>query len=258
MSRVASGEEAAPRGHLVVVGGGKTNPEITRKALDLAGGTKARVVILPQASELPDTGEKSTLLWRELGAQTVVAIKDLGAAEARREIEAAGVIWMPGGSQNKLAGAIRDAGLEDLIRTRYRDGAVVGGTSAGAAVISQLMITGEADLRSITSGATKTAEGLGLWPEVIVDQHFVKRQRFARLVSAVLDHPDKIGVGIDEETAVIVTGGEWRVLGSSSVIVIDARDAKRGDSKPGAIASATDLRVHVLKAGMTWKPSARP
>ena len=255
---VLDASEPAPRGHLVVVGGGRTQPEFIRLALELGGGAKARVVILAQASELPDSGAKSVTLWRELGASTVSAIDDLHATGARAELEAASVIWMPGGDQNRLVKAIRDAGLADVIRTRYRDGAVVGGTSAGAAVLSQLMITGEAELQAITADATKIAEGLGLWPEVIVDQHFVKRQRYARLLSAVLDHPEKIGVGIDEETAVIVSEEGWKVIGRSSVVIIDARDAKRGETKPGGIASATGLRVHLLKAGMTWKPTEQP
>lgn len=193
VSPVLDASEAAARGHLVVVGGGRTQPEFLKLALELGGGAKARVVVLAQASELPDAGAKSVALWRDLGASTVAANTDLHAAGARAELEAANVIWMPGGDQNRLVQAIRDAGLADVIRKRYRDGAVVGGTSAGAAVVSQLMITGEAELQSITAGATKIAEGLGLWPEVIVDQHFVKRQRYARLLSAVLDHPEKIG-----------------------------------------------------------------
>jgi len=250
--------EPPPLGHLVVVGGGKTNPEIMQHALALGGGPAAHVVILPQASEVADTGEKSAAMWRELGAGTVTPLPDLHAAGTRPAIEAASVIWMPGGDQNVLAKALREAGLADAILTRYRAGAVVGGTSAGAAITSQLMITGEADLQSITAGATQIAAGLGLWPEVIVDQHFVKRQRYGRLFSAVLDHPEKIGVGIDEETAVVVSPDGWHVLGKSSVVIIDARSAQRPPAEPGTIASATGLRVHLLKAGMTWPLTGQP
>ena len=253
-----AGGEATALGHLVVVGGGTTNPEIMKEMLGLGGGAEASVVVLAQASQLPDAAAKSIAMWRGLGVANVTSLDDLHAAGARATIGKAGVIWMPGGDQNRLATAIHEAGLAELIRSRHRAGAVVGGTSAGAAVFSQLMMTGKADLQSITAGATKFAEGLGLWPEVIVDQHFVKRQRYARLLSAVLDHPEKIGVGIDEETAVIVSADGWKIIGNSSVLVIDARDAKRVESKPGEIASAIGLHVHLLKAGMTWKPSAAP
>ena len=121
--------------------------------------------------------------------------------------------------------AIDGTGLAEVIRARYQAGAIVGGTSAGAAVISEAMITGDADLQSLTAQKTVIAKGLGLWPEVIVDQHFLKRQRDNRLISAVIDHPSLVGVGIDESTAVVVHGGSFDVIGESSVVVIDARDA---------------------------------
>ena len=237
------------QGHLMVVGGGKTNPDFIREALALGGGVQARVAILAQASALADSGEKSGAMWRELGATEVAVLAVLADPRSRAQLESATVLWMPGGDQNKLMAAVNDAGLGELIRQRYRDGAVVGGTSAGAAVMSELMLTGEADLTSISPGATKLAPGLALWPEVIVDQHFVKRQRFARLLSAVLDRPEKIGVGIDEETAVLVSAGAWKILGKHCVLVIDARAAK-----PGEPASATGLALHILRAGMTWHP----
>ena len=235
-----------PRGHLVVVGGGATDHRIVERALALAGGVTAQVAILPQASALPDAGENSAAMWRELGVEKVRVVDATATAEARTILESAAVIWMPGGDQNKLMAALTAAHLDELIRARYRAGAVVGGTSAGAAVVSEVMLTGEADLQSLTPGATKTAPGLALWPEVIVDQHFLKRQRFNRLLSAVLDHPDKIGVGIDEGTAVIVSGGRWEVLGASSVLIVDARHAADG------------IRLRVLRPGMNWQPAAAP
>jgi len=214
--------ECATPGPLVVVGGGKTNPAILSETLRLGGGTQARVAILPQASELPDTGEKSASLWREAGAAEATVV-DLKAADAARAtLSDATLIWMPGGDQNRLVAALQQAGLVELLRDCRARGAVIGGTSAGAAVLSELMITGEADLGSVSADAVKLAPGLGLWPEVIVDQHFLKRQRFNRLLSAVLAHPEKTGVGIDEGTAVIVTNKSWRIIGASQVMLIRA------------------------------------
>ncbi len=114
--------------------------------------------------------------------------------------------------------------------------------------MSALMITGDADLESITPQATKLAGGLGLWSDVIVDQHFLKRQRFNRLFSAILDHPDKIGVGIDEGTVVIVGPLDWEVIGAGNVLVIDAR------SNSVSKTPATDAQLHLLRPGMRWKP----
>ena len=142
--------------------------------------------------------------------------------------------------------------MPDAIRARYRDGALVGGTSAGAAVMSASMITGEADLQSITAAKTELKPGLGLWPEVIVDQHFLKRQRNNRLISAVLDHPELVGVGVDETTAVFVTGREFEVLGKNSVVVIDARKAAVDKTPAGGLATGRGLVMSVLKEGMKF------
>jgi cyanophycinase len=239
---------AAPgTGPLVVVGGGKADDTVLRRALELAGGKDAPIAILPQASSLPDTGEKAANLWRAFGATKITVASELAAEKTKTALREATLIWMPGGQQTKLMQALNEAGIPDILRERHRAGAVIGGTSAGAAVMSRLMITGESDLESITPQATKLAEGLSLWPEVIVDQHFMKRQRFNRLMSAVLDHPDKIGVGIDEGAAVIVSSKSLEVFGGK-VLIIDARASAFG--KP----PATNAQLHLLSPGMTWKP----
>src|SRR5205814_5842641 len=137
------------------------------------------------------------------------------------------------------------------IRARHAAGVVVGGTSAGAAILSAVMLTGDADLKSVSRGKTITAPGLGLWPDVIVDQHFLARQRGNRLISAVLDHPALVGVGIDESTAVVVRGTRIEAIGKSAVIVIDPRGAKVAAPDSGPVAAGTGLVFHVLRSGMT-------
>lgn len=247
----AQNNVAMPKGWLFVVGGGKANPDLARQALSLGGGIKAKVVIIPHGSELLDPGTSSVAFWRQLGARKVVSLADLADPNSRKELSTATVVWMPGGSQNKLAAAIQKAKLTEVILARYQEGAVIGGTSTGAAVMAETMLQGGPPVLAMTTGTTQVADGLGLWPEVIIDMHFLKRQRFARLFNAVLDHPDKIGVGIDEETAVLVHEGRWQILGKSSVVVVDARQST-SHGKPGEPASATDLVVHLLGPGMTW------
>jgi len=242
--------QPAPRGHLVVVGGGGVPDVILTRALELAGGPSAPIVIFPQASELADTGDVAAEMWKKAGATNVRWMPLTDAAAARQAVESAAFIWFPGGDQAKLMKAFEGTGVPDVIARRYREGAVVGGTSAGAAVMSAIMLTGDADLQSITVGATKTAPGLGLWPEVIVDQHHLKRQRQSRLISLVLEHPALIGIGIDERTAAIVSGPRVEVVGESSVFVVDARRAKIEPRAPGALSAARDVTLHVLTAGM--------
>jgi cyanophycinase len=238
-------------GALVVVGGGGTGPEIVSKALALAGGTGAIVVVLPQSSAEPDAGDSSVKMWLDAGAReaATVSFTDKGAAAALRR---ATLIWIPGGDQNRFMKAIDETDLAGVIRERHRAGVTVGGTSAGAAVIADAMFTGEADLKSLTAGATVVARGLGLWPEVLIDQHFLKRQRDNRLISAVLDRPSLVGVGIDEGTAVVVRDGSFEVIGKSSVVVIDARGAAVDKAAPGALVSGRGVKLAVLHAGQSY------
>jgi cyanophycinase len=253
---VAPGVAASPvdpNGHLVVVGGGGVPDVVLKRALELAGGPTAPIVILPQASELADTGEVAAEMWRKAGATKVTPLVMIDLPAARQAIQAASLIWFPGGDQNRLMKALDGTGLPELIARRYQDGAVVGGTSAGAAVLSTIMLTGDADLQSMTAGATKTAPGLGLWPDVIVDQHFLKRQRHSRLISLVLEHPALVGVGIDERTAAIVSGPRLEVLGESSVLVIDARRATVEPREGGKLSAARNVTMHVLTTGMAME-----
>lgn len=243
---------AASEGTLVLVGGGEINEIIVTRTLELSGGPQAVVAVLPQASVEPGEGDSSVAMWKKAGAKDARTVDFSDREAARRAIESATLIWMPGGDQNRFMKAIAGTGLDDLIRARHEAGVVVGGTSAGAAIISKVMLTGEGDVKRVTIGTTITAPGLGLWPGVIVDQHFLARQRTSRLVSAVLDHPALVGIGIDESTAVIVRGSIVAAIGSSAVIVIDARRAAVARGPDGAVAGGVGLAFHVLRSGMTF------
>lgn len=241
----------AQPGALVVVGGGGTGPDIVARTLALSGGKDAIVAVLPQSSGEPDAGESSVKMWLDAGAReaAIVAFTGKDAAAALRR---ATLIWIPGGDQNRFMQAIERTGLAEVIRERHRAGATVGGTSAGAAVLADAMFTGDADLKSIAARATVIAKGLGVWPEVLIDQHFLKRQRGNRLLSAVMDHPRLVGVGIDEATAVIVRGASFDVAGKSSVVVIDAREARIDKAAAGAPLSGVGMKLAVLRAGQTY------
>jgi cyanophycinase len=242
----------AQNGALVVVGGGNTGPDIIGKALELAGGRDAIVTILPQSSAEPDAGDTSVKMWRDAGAREAAKVSFGDRAAAEAALRRATLIWLPGGDQNRFMTAIAGTGLADVIRERYEAGAVIGGTSAGAAVLSDAMITGEADLQSLTAGRTILAKGLGLWPEVIVDQHFLKRQRGNRLLSAVLDRRTLVGIGLDESTAVVVRRGSLDVIGRSSVVIIDPRGAEIERASDGQPAAGTNLKLSVLRAGDSY------
>lgn len=236
-------------GAIVAVGGGGTTDAIVSRTLDLAGGKNAVVVVLPQSSAVENAGDSSVKMWLDAGAKAARKV-DFKDPDARAALEAATLIWMPGGDQNRFMKAIAGTGLDDVIRARHKAGVVVGGTSAGAAVLSELMINGEADLKSLTAGKTELGKGLGLWTGGIFDQHFLQRQRTNRLLSAVLDHPDRIGVGIDEATAAVLRDGRIEVVGRSAVTVFDARKATVHKASDTAL-GATGIVTSVLREGMT-------
>ena len=248
---LATAAAAASPGAIVAVGGGGTTDAILARTLELAGGKgNAIVVVLPQSSAAEDAGDGSVKMWLEAGAREArkVDFKDPGARDA---ITRATLIWMPGGDQNRFMQAIAGTGLDDVIRARHRAGAVVGGTSAGAAVLSSSMITGDADLQSLASGKTVLAKGLGLLTDVNVDQHFLRRQRTNRLLGAVLDNPKVVGVGVDEATAAIFKDERIEVVGRSAVVVFDARDAEVQKPASGGVVAARNVKTAVLRDGMT-------
>jgi len=224
--------QATPHpGHLIVAGGGPLPVEAAQRALALAGGKEARVVIFPQASGLSNAGARSRAFWEKSGARHVTVIEAGDPPKAAlAAIGKADLIWLPGGGQNRLMAFLNKNGLVEPIRDRYRQGATVGGTSAGAAVLSPIMLTGRVSREGSGASRTVTDKGLGLWQGVIVDTHFYRRQRFDRLKGAVIDHATEVGVGIDEATAVVVDGDgkHFEVLGKSKVKVIDARKAGAG------------------------------
>ena len=240
-----------PRGALVIVGGGGTTDAIVAKTIALAGGRNAVVAVLPQSSAAATAGDSSVKMWLDAGAKSAkkVAFTD---PDAKAVLESATLIWIPGGDQNRFMSSIDGTGLDTVIREAYRRGTIVGGTSAGAAVMSEWMMTGEAELTSLLAGKTELKKGLGLWPEAIVDQHFLKRQRNNRLLSAVLERPTLVGVGVDEATAVIVRGGKFEAVGRSNVVVFDARRGKVERATAEGYPAGADIRLTVLREGMTY------
>ena len=242
---------AGQSGTLIVVGGGNTGPDIVSKTLAIAGGSSAVIAVLPQASAEADAGDGSVKMWQDAGAKEAVKVTFADRDAAAAALKRATLIWIPGGDQNRFMKAIQGTGLDDVIRDRYRHGVAVGGTSAGAAVLVEAMFTGDADLKSLKSGSTIIAPGLGLWA-VLVDQHFLTRQRDNRLLSAVLDHPDLVGIGIDESTAVIVRGDAFDVIGKSAVVVIDARHATVDTVPAGTPVSGRGISLAILHSGQHY------
>jgi cyanophycinase len=263
---------AGARGTLYIVGGGTQSDTLVRHFIDLAGGAgRARIAILPMASEeSAESGRDKAEQLRGMGADAFVVdvTREQAATDSvARLIDGATGIWFPGGDQARLTRALLGTATLRAIHARFAAGAVVGGTSAGAAIMSDSMITGDQrrpgvdtvgtfDNRypRIARGMMVIAPGLGFLHGAIVDQHFIRRERQNRLVSVVLENPTLVGVGIDEGTAVRVDpDGRWTVEGRSAAIVYDAREASV--TSPPARLGAAGVRVHLLPAGSTFDPA---
>jgi cyanophycinase len=226
---------AVPAGTLVVIGGAEEKlgrKPVLRRFVELAGGTDARIVVCPTASALGDEITKlyETVFGR-LGVSDVVAVRPQTRAEAEdpatvAAVEAATAVFMTGGNQLKLSSVVTGTAFGDAIGAAYRRGAVIGGTSAGASVLSEHMVAFGASGATPKNRISQLARGLGLLPGVIIDQHFSQRNRYGRLLSLVAQNPSLLGLGVDEDTAAVVSGGRFvEVIGRGSVFVCDGRSA---------------------------------
>ena len=255
----------------MLVGGGPIPPSVRRGFVQLAGGAgRARIAVFPLASSVATTGPSTAAEFASFGARTFVIDVSLATANSdslARMLDSATGIWFAGGDQNRITRALAGSSLERAIRTRFAAGAVVGGTSAGAAAMGDLMITGDerrlggdrppADssqgFLTIDRDNIITSRGFGLVRGAIIDQHFVRRKRHNRLISLVLENPRMLGIGIDESTALVVrSDGLFEVIGSSVVVVLDARFGQV--TNQGMAFGGSDIRMHVLPSGSILDP----
>jgi len=257
-------------GSLMIVGGGDTPLSVQKRFVALAGGSgKAKIAIFPMASRKFDEEAREVVNdFESLGADVFVFTFDRrkanGEALAIALSEFNGY-WFLGGDQSRLADALLGTRALDVIERGFQEGKIVGGTSAGAAVMTTAMLTGRyqerkknarIDEKKIARKLFETSQGFGFLEGAIIDQHFLKRARYNRLLSAVLDQPHLIGVGIDEETAVLVRpDGKWEVLGESYVKIFDARHAQVIDGEANRLDSAAEIRLHLLSEGSEFDPS---
>jgi cyanophycinase len=258
---------AAAEGRLVIVGGGAHDDVVMGPLVKMAGGQKARIVILPQASGEPlESARDQAAQFVRLGAASAdwVIFKkgEADKPENLAKFKGANMVFFTGGDQVTLVSLLAGTRMLQEVRRIYAEGGIVSGTSAGAAVMSRIMLTGDDRLapkeddyfNAIRSSAVVTAEGFGFVPDnIVIDQHFIKRKRQNRLISVVLEHPGTTGIGIDENTALVVnTGGNCSVIGDSLVTVFETDKAGpvTADARGHLAASAITMRL--LKDGDTY------
>ncbi len=249
---------------LLIIGGAEDKvgrATVLRRFVRLAGGRRARIVVIPTASSLPaEAVEAYTTIFTRLGAPQVVAVDPPArpAAVADTLVQAvdnATGVFMTGGNQLKLSQRLVGTPLADAISRAHQRGAVVAGTSAGASVMSLFMISLGADGVTPRQRSGQLTSGLGLLPGVIVDQHFDQRARYGRLMSLVAGSPNLLGMGIDEDTAAEIRDGRrLTVMGSGAVFVVDARGAVSDapEARRDAPLLVSGAVVHSLPTGATF------
>jgi cyanophycinase len=225
-----------------------------------AGGVNAHIVIIPTASSIPvEVGENYLTAFGTLGCKNVEVLdirskKDSETERAISLITNANCVMFSGGNQSKITDKIGGTTIQNILTDRYTNevGFVIAGTSAGAMVMANEMIAGGSASESFIKGAVKMYKGLGLVPSLIIDTHFVKRGRFGRISEAVAQYPELIGIGLAEDTGMIIKNNKCRVIGSGMVIIFDGRRIKHNNHKvlkEGTPMSLTNMRTHILSNG---------
>jgi len=249
------------KGHLLIIGGVQT-PEIEKKFVELAGGPDARIIIIPNAGSEPKlNSEIEQKTFTNLGAKAdyILFTRETADDESNlKKMEWANAVFFTGGDQTDLTRDMLGTKLLQKVFEIYNNGGTVGGTSAGAAVMSEVMITGNELINkdssksfvTIEKGNVETKKGFGFLKTVIIDQHFLKRKRHNRTISALIEHPNLLGVAIDESTSIIVNPDDtFEVFGNNQVLVYDPTNAKNiREDKKGNL-GISNMKLHVLISG---------
>jgi cyanophycinase len=250
--------------------GGAENKENDRPILErfvrVSGGEEADIVVIPTASRMHETGPRYEQLFRDIGAARVTAMdfdtrRDCQERGRLERLEQATGIFFTGGNQLRLTTLLGGTPVAKLIRARNARGVTVGGTSAGASILSEHMIAAGDEGSTIIAGSVRLAAGLGLTNRFIIDQHFRQRDRLGRLLTAIAYNPFAVGIGLDEDTAAFIGPDETiEVEGSGGVTIVDGSEVSYssiGEVTDGRPACMLGLRLHVLVAGATFNLHTR-
>jgi cyanophycinase len=260
-SRVPQGRK---RGWIVAIGGAE-NKENDRRILErfvrVSGGARSDIVVIPTASRMHETGARYERMFSDIGARRVTVMdfdtrRDCHEGGRLSRLEEASGIFFTGGNQLRLTTLLGGTPVARLIRTANARGVTVGGTSAGASILSEHMIAAGDEGSAVIAGSVRLAPGLGLTNRLIIDQHFRQRDRFGRLLTALAYNPFAVGVGLDEDTAAFIGPDETiEVEGSGGVTIVDGSDVSYssidnvGEGQPVCMLG---LKLHVLTAGATF------
>ena len=257
------------RGYIVPIGGAEDKEgttEILKRFMEVSGGKGTRIVIIPTASKLEDTGRRYEKIFRKLGADEARSIPFESRDDASKEewleyIDKAHGIFVTGGNQLRLTTILGGTPVARAIRRANARGVAGGGTSAGAAILSEHMIAYGAEGATPHAGAVALVPGWGLTNRIMIDQHFRQRDRLGRLLTALAYNPFAVGVGLDEDTAAFIDPHrKLTVVGTGAITIFDASELQHSsiaEAKEGKPVCMTNVRLHVLTAGGTFDLETR-
>jgi cyanophycinase len=257
------------RGTLIVVGGREDREGEKLILRSIAGHARGgRLVVATVASDVPDElWQEYHALFRGLGVKDVAHLdvdsrEDAKADAKLRILDGASTVFFTGGDQLRITSLLGDSPIYERVKRIYEDGGTVGGTSAGASVVCETMLVSGGSSSSHRIGdALRMAPGLGLLPGAIVDQHFAERGRIGRLIAAVAQNPRILGVGIDENTAIICDAKHcFRVIGAGAVYVVDGADivdSNQVEEESDRTLSVLNVRLHLLSMADEFDMEAR-
>ncbi|WP_432432689.1 cyanophycinase [Clostridium swellfunianum] len=258
------------KGNLIIIGGAedkKGEKEILKEVCSKIDKEREELVIATVATDLPkEVGAEYKMIFEKLGVRniSILNVEDRKDAFENHNVEMvqkASLIFFTGGDQLKITSLLGGSPLFKALHESNQNGCVYVGTSAGASVVSDTMVITGDDEESPKKCTLKMAPGLGLIKNVIIDQHFAQRGRIGRLLVAVAENPESLGIGIDEDTAIMVNNkGEFQVTGSGAVYVIDGSSISYtnvSEQNPDEILSMFDIKMHVLKKGDKFELNTR-
>jgi len=261
--------EGSARGWIIPIGGAE-NKENDRHILErfvrCSGGREADIVVIPTASRLNETGPRYERLFKAIGVDRVTVMdfdtrRDCQEPGRLARLEEATGIFFTGGNQLRLSTLLGGTPVAKLVRAQNARGVTVGGTSAGASILSEHMIAFGDEGSSVVSGSVRLAPGLGLTNRFIIDQHFRQRDRLGRLLTALAYNPFAVGIGLDEDTAAFIGPDETvEIEGSGGVTIVDGADvsfSSMDSVSEGQPVCMLGLRLHILVAGATFNMHTR-
>lgn len=260
-------EQRGGPGPLIIIGGheDKDGDRVILKevARRLDGG---KLVLATVASHKPEGYfESYEKAFADLGVAELVELYLNDRAETHdpeklQLFDDAAGVFFSGGDQLRISSQVGDTPIEKKLLEIHERGGVIAGTSAGAAVMSETMLVGGSNQESYRIGDLHMAPGLGLVTDAIIDQHFAERGRIGRLLGAVAHNPRMLGIGIDEDTAIVLEDGLFRVIGAGGVYVVDAEDVSQSniaEAQAACALSMHDVRLHVLSSGDSFELATR-